>query len=81
MYKWKGLKQDDIIVATQPVDPNVTVCKRIKFVAGDTAYGMRVPENHVWLEGDNAEQSFDSRKHGPVPLHLIQGRVLSILKM
>jgi mitochondrial inner membrane protease subunit 1 len=34
---------------------------------------MYIPKNHVWIEGDNKENSFDSRHYGPVPIHLISG--------
>lgn len=34
-----------------------------------------VPKGMVWLEGDNSENSADSRIYGPVPLGLIQSRV------
>lgn len=27
-----------------------------------------VPKGHVWLEGDNSENSIDSRTYGPVPM-------------
>lgn len=35
-----------------------------------------VPRGHVWLEGDNSENSIDSRYYGPVPMGLIQSRVV-----
>lgn len=34
-----------------------------------------VPRGHVWLEGDNSDNSMDSRYYGPVPMGLIQSRV------
>ena len=35
-----------------------------------------VPDGHVWIEGDNAINSSDSRHYGPVPAHLILGKVI-----
>jgi hypothetical protein len=35
----------------------------------------QVPKGHVWLQGDNAYNSTDSRHYGPVPYALIQGKV------
>lgn len=39
-------------------------------------YNLQVPAGHVWLEGDNLENSCDSRDFGPVPQGLIRGRVI-----
>ena len=36
----------------------------------------QVPKGHVWLQGDNATNSTDSRNYGPVPVALIRGRVI-----
>ena len=30
----------------------------------------------VWIEGDNAKTSLDSRQYGPLPVALIEGKVL-----
>ncbi|PVI05219.1 LexA/Signal peptidase [Periconia macrospinosa] len=37
---------------------------------------FRVPEGHCWVQGDNLEWSRDSRMYGPVPLALVQSKVL-----
>jgi len=34
-----------------------------------------VPPGHVWLAGDNCNNSTDSRTYGPVPIGLLQGKV------
>ncbi|CAD7955795.1 unnamed protein product [Amoebophrya sp. A25] len=36
----------------------------------------KVPVGHVWVQGDNKAQSNDSRHYGPVPLGLIDARVV-----
>lgn len=38
--------------------------------------GARVQESGVWLQGDNREQSVDSRHYGPVPRDRVLGRVV-----
>jgi len=46
----------------------------------DYYYGVgviwQVPRGHVWLEGDNLENSSDSRSYGPVPYGLLRSRVI-----
>jgi signal peptidase I len=36
-----------------------------------------IPDGYIWLEGDNALNSSDSRHYGPVPASLIVGRVVA----
>lgn len=36
----------------------------------------RIPQGHVWLEGDNKARSLDSKTYGPVPIGLTEGRVV-----
>lgn len=40
---------------------------------------IRVPEGHCWLEGDNMEWSRDSRVYGPVPLNMVDGKVMAVV--
>ena len=37
---------------------------------------IKVPPGHVWLEGDNASNSNDSRYYGSVPEAMVHGRVV-----
>ncbi|XP_029411063.1 mitochondrial inner membrane protease subunit 1 isoform X3 [Nannospalax galili] len=39
------------------------------------AWAIKVPRGHVWLEGDNLQNSTDSRYYGPIPYGLIRGRI------
>ncbi|XP_026491382.1 mitochondrial inner membrane protease subunit 1 [Vanessa tameamea] len=76
------LRRGDIITAKCPTDPKQNICKRITGLPGDKVKGyfprgsQVVPRGHVWLEGDNSDNSKDSRMYGPVPQGLIRGRVV-----
>lgn len=35
---------------------------------------IKVPEGHIWIEGDNQAWSKDSRDFGPIPLALVISR-------
>ena len=66
------------------------VFKRVVGVGGDvidvpysngrnfraTTTRVRVPVGSVWLQGDNARNSTDSRDYGPVPEDMILGRAI-----
>ncbi|KAF4622989.1 hypothetical protein D9613_001970 [Agrocybe pediades] len=85
-----SIKRGDLVVAKSPVEPDTTiVCKRVIGLPGDivcvdptgeyapTSEYIKVPEGHIWISGDNASFSRDSRTYGPVPKGLIIGRVLA----
>lgn len=85
--KWQTLNVGDVVVLKSPISPNDMVCKRISAIEGqrvirpDGMFGKsaskytEVPTGHIWLLGDNRENSTDSRFYGPVPLGLVRGRV------
>ncbi|CDW83680.1 mitochondrial inner membrane protease subunit 1 [Stylonychia lemnae] len=76
----------DVIVAQNPLKPRgATVVKRVLYVEGEIAefFDIRtqrnekviIPPNHIWVEGDNPNNSRDSRHYGPISLELVQGIV------
>eukprot|EP01132_Coremiostelium_polycephalum_P003162 gene3162-3960_t len=80
----KDFQRDDIIFAISPTSPGSYVCKRVRFLEGDEIlvpgfFGEKrviIPKGYLWIEGDNAEKSFDSRNYGPIPKQLVKGKVL-----
>jgi len=57
----------EVILATDPREPSRTLVKRVTWV---DLHGQ------LWLEGDNDEESTDSRAFGRVPPRTLVGRVV-----
>ncbi|EPQ59315.1 LexA/Signal peptidase [Gloeophyllum trabeum ATCC 11539] len=80
-------ERGDIVAVWSPSDPNRLFVKRIIALAGDIVKTLppypdaevRVPEGHVWIEGDERFHSDDSNKFGPVPLALIDSKLFYII--
>lgn len=74
----KRIKVGDVVICKSPTDATQTVCKRVAALEGDEVPGLRatVPPGYMWLLGDNASNSTDSRTYGAVPTALIKGRVM-----
>lgn len=75
------IRRGDIVIAKCPTNPKQQICKRIVGMPGDkirTGFGISevVPIGHVWLEGDNSNNSSDSRVYGAVPQGLIRSRAI-----
>ncbi|KAI6225219.1 Peptidase-S24 domain-containing protein [Aphelenchoides fujianensis] len=79
-----NLRPGDIVCATNPFDSRQLLCKRIAHGPADKIelpqeYEFplrRVPPGHCFLIGDNRFLSKDSRHCGPVPLGLVQVRLV-----
>lgn len=81
-------RRGDVVLATSPTNPEQLVFKRAVGLGGDvidvpvsrgrnfrmTTRRVRVPLGSVWLQGDNARNSTDSRDYGPVPETMLRGR-------
>ncbi|XP_075972198.1 mitochondrial inner membrane protease subunit 1 [Anticarsia gemmatalis] len=80
--RFQRLRRGDIVIAKSPSNPKQNICKRITALPGDRVRSnfpkrsQVVPRGHVWLEGDNSDNSADSRVYGPVPEGLIRSRVV-----
>uniref|UniRef100_A0A0D9W281 Mitochondrial inner membrane protease subunit 2 n=1 Tax=Leersia perrieri TaxID=77586 RepID=A0A0D9W281_9ORYZ len=80
-----GFSRGDVVLFRSPTDHRELMVKRLLALPGDwiqvpSAKEIRqVPEGHCWVEGDNADVSWDSRCYGPIPLGLMQGRVTHIV--
>lgn len=78
-----------LVTFTSPLDPGRLVCKRVLGLPGDvvcvdplgarapSAQHVVVPRGHLWLVGDNAAASRDSRTYGPVSMALVRGRLVA----
>lgn len=81
------LGRGELITLTSPVDPSRIICKRVIGLPGDVVCvdptGLKahstehvlVPKGHIWVAGDNAAWSKDSRDYGPVSIALVRGRI------
>lgn len=69
-----------VVIVRSPSKPTSFICKRLVAGPGDRVPVPGaltfVPKGHAWLEGDNANNSMDSRVFGPVPFGLVRGRVV-----
>jgi len=66
------VKKGDIIVTNK----NIKLIKRVTAVEGDIVDGTVIPENQVYVLGDNLSISRDSREFGPIDTNMIIGKVV-----
>lgn len=79
-WPWCGdLERGDVLILKHPNSPQTRICKRVHALPGEinpVEKEKRIPQGHVWLEGDNKARSLDSKTYGPVPIGLTEGRVV-----
>ncbi|TDZ59869.1 Mitochondrial inner membrane protease subunit 1 [Colletotrichum trifolii] len=83
----RNIAVGDLVNYRIPIFKNSEGVKRVIGMPGDyvlvnspDAPGdmmIQVPKGHCWIVGDNLEFSRDSRHFGPVPLGLIEGKVVA----
>ena len=74
----------DIVSVRNPYKPGFLLIKRIVATENEKVVFTRnkrqeeiiIPKNHIWIEGDNKENSKDSRHIGPISVNLLTGRVI-----
>ncbi len=89
----RPLKRGDLVVLTSPLDPRAHICKRVLGLPGDvicvdptgeyapSTEHVVIPKGYLWIVGDNASMSRDSRVYGPVPMALVRGRVVARVRL
>lgn len=82
-----NIARGELLVLKSPLDPTRLICKRVIGLPGDTICvdptGQKapstehvvVPKGHIWIMGDNAAWSRDSRDYGPVPIGLVKSKL------
>ncbi|RLN90410.1 hypothetical protein BBJ28_00007713 [Nothophytophthora sp. Chile5] len=74
----------DVVVLASPEAPGQFLIKRLVALEGDLVTDRKgrhrmVPVGKCWIEGDNSTFSDDSDTFGPVPLALIDSRVVAVV--
>lgn len=87
------IKRGELLILQSPLNPNRTICKRVIGLPGDvvcvdptgqtcpSTEHVRIPKGHIWITGDNAAASRDSRLYGPVPMGLVKGKLRARVRM
>lgn len=83
------IERGELVTLKSPIEPNRVVCKRIIGLPGDvvcvdptgekapSTEHIIIPKGHIWVSGDNAAASRDSRDYGPVSMSLLQSKIIA----
>jgi nickel-type superoxide dismutase maturation protease len=72
----RTLRRGAVVVVEHPDRPGFELVKRLAAVPGDRAPdGRTLGPNQLWIEGDAADGSTDSREFGPVGRENVRGVV------
>ncbi len=66
LFKWGVPQKGDVIVFNSITKPGIVLVKRVRGVPGDTVDGVLLNEDEYFMQGDNTENSLDSRTWGPI---------------
>jgi inner membrane protease subunit 2 len=72
-----GLPGDRIVRVRNQAEGNEKLASKLGLYA--VPKEVVVPSGHVWVEGDNWRDTFDSNDYGAIPINLITGRAVSIV--
>ncbi|KIJ68238.1 hypothetical protein HYDPIDRAFT_24536 [Hydnomerulius pinastri MD-312] len=85
----QSLARGELISLKSPLNPKRIICKRVIGLPGDIICvdptGLKapstehvvIPKGHIWIAGDSASWSTDSRDYGPVSMALVRGRIVA----
>ncbi|XP_018782775.1 PREDICTED: mitochondrial inner membrane protease subunit 1 [Bactrocera latifrons] len=73
-----GIPGDRIVLknSTRPIETDIDALVTSKIQKVNEFQDEYVPRGYIWIEGDNSENSSDSRYYGPIPLGLVKSRVV-----
>lgn len=87
------IERGELVTLKSPIEPNRVVCKRIIGLPGDvvcvdptgekapSTEHIIIPKGHIWVSGDNAAASRDSRDYGPVSMSLLQSKIIAKVRL
>ncbi|KAM5170996.1 mitochondrial inner membrane protease subunit 2 isoform 2-T3 [Mantella aurantiaca] len=80
------VQRGDIVSLVSPKNPEQKIIKRVIGLEGDIVKTVghkrrfvKIPDGHMWVEGDHHGHSFDSNAFGPVSLGLLHAQATHIL--